>query len=79
MVDYAKLFDEFEALGHGDDEVLEFIDATKELPKEWKRLKTMETEISVLVAEGSNMDAGSEYFLECMENMLVGGPYERTP
>lgn len=44
---------------------------------EWRRLKTIETEISVLVAEGSNGDVGSEYLLECMENMLVGGPYER--
>ncbi len=40
---------------------------------EWRRLKTIETEISVLVAEGSNGDVGSEYLLECMENMLVGG------
>jgi hypothetical protein len=48
-----------------------------ELFAELRRLKTMETEISVLVAEGSNGGDQAEYLLECMENMLVGGPYER--
>lgn len=44
---------------------------------ELQRLRTMETEISVLVAESSNSDIGSEYLLECMESMLKGGPHER--
>ncbi len=49
----------------------------KGLLAELKRLKTMETEISVLVADASYKAGQAEYLLVCMENMLVGGPYER--